>query len=153
MVILFIIGIVYIHLLRNMLTISFDFNEDTKTVTNVKVVKVPSKYDNVKIPIVELTDNKLILSPLACQEMGVDIGDRIVVNYIQKNNEVTLPVIGKSEVFSDPEAGNKLTRSGTVSFKGTQQTILSKYGQLFRIAEVKDGMFGMFAITEADLQN
>lgn len=134
-----------------MLTISFDFNEDTKTVTNVKVVKVPSKFDNIDLPIVELTDNKLILSSLACKEMHVDIGDRISVNYIQKNNEVTFPVIGKSEVFSDPESGNKLSRNGTVSFKGTQQTILSKYGQLFRIEEINDGMFKMIAITEADL--
>ena len=69
----------------------------------------------------------------------------------QKNNEVTFPVIGKSEVFSDPESGNKLSRNGTVSFKGTQQTILSKYGQLFRIEEINDGMFKMIAITEADL--
>ena len=43
-----------------MLKVSFEFDEESKAVTNVKVVKVPSKYDNIDLPIVEVGDNKLI---------------------------------------------------------------------------------------------
>ena len=133
-----------------MLKVSFEFDEESKAVTNVKVVKVPSKYDNIDLPIVEVGDNKLIISPKAVSLLSAQCGDRIAVNYIPKN-KLTIPVIGKAEVFSDPENGNKLTKSNTVSFKGTQKTILSKYGQLFKIEEYKGGMFKMTKIDESDL--
>ena len=74
-----------------------------------------------------------------------------VLGYIQKNNEITIPVIGKAEAFADPNAGNKVSKNNTVSFKGTQKTILTKYGQLFKIKEYKPGMFRMDPINEADL--
>ena len=128
-----------------MLKVSFEFDEESKAVTNVKVVKVPSKYDNIDLPIVEIGDSKLIMSPKAVSLLSAQCGDRIAVNYIQKSNELTIPVIGKAEVFSDPENGNK------VSFKGTQKTILSKYGQLFKIEECRPGMFKMIKIDESDL--
>ncbi len=134
-----------------MLKVSFEFDEESKAVTNVKVVKVPSKYDNIDLPIVEIGDSKLIMSPKAVSLLSAQCGDRIAVNYIQKSNELTIPVIGKAEVFSDPENGNKLTKSNTVSFKGTQKTILSKYGQLFKIEECRPGMFKMIKIDESDL--
>ena len=62
-----------------------------------------------------------------------------------------MPVIGNAEMFADPNAGNKLSKSNTVSFKGTQRTILTKYGQLFKIEEYRPGMFKMESINEADL--
>ena len=136
-----------------MLKVSFEFDEESKAVTNVKVIKVPSKYDNIDLPIVEIGDSKLIISPKAVSLLAAHCGDRIAVNYIQKSNELTIPIIGKAEVFSDPENGNKLTKSNTVSFKGTQKTILSKYGQLFKIEEYKPGMFKMIKIEDTDLAN
>lgn len=134
-----------------MLKISFDFDVESQAVTNVKVVNVPSKYDNVDLPVVEVGDSKLIMSPKAIELMSAKCGDRITVNYIQKNNEITIPVIGKAEAFADPNAGNKLSKNNTVSFKGTQKTILTKYGQLFQIEEYKPGMFKMNSINETDL--
>lgn len=98
---------------------------------------------NISIPIIEVSDNKLIISPRAKELISAKYGDRIAVNYIQVNNEITIPVIGKAEVFADPNSGNKLTKSNTISFKGIQKTILTKYGQLFEIEEYKPGMFKM----------
>lgn len=134
-----------------MLRISFDFDLESQAVTNVNVVKMPSKYDNINLPVIEVGDNKLILSTKAIELMSVHSGDRLAVNYIQKSNEFTMPVIGKAEMFADPNAGNKLSKSNTVSFKGTQRTILTKYGQLFKIEEYRPGMFKMESINEADL--
>lgn len=101
---------------------------------------------NMAVPIVEISDNKLIISPPAKELMSAKYGDRIAVNYVQKNNEITIPVIGKAEIFADPNAGNKLTKNNTVSFKGTQKIILTKYGQLFEIEEYKPGMFKMIPV-------
>ena len=134
-----------------MLRISFDFDIETQAVTNIKVISKSSKYDNIDLPIIEVGDNKLIMSPKAIELMSVHYGDRIAVNYIQENNEVTFPIIGKADVFADPNAGNKLSKSNTVSFKGTQRTILTKYGQLFKIEEYRPGMFRMDSINESDL--
>lgn len=134
-----------------MLRISFDFDVETQAVTNIKVVNKPSKYDNIDLPVIEVGDNKLIISPKAIELMSIHYGDRIAVNYIQKNNEITFPIIGKAEIFADPNAGNKLSKSNTVSFKGTQRTILTKYGLLFKIEEYRPGVFKMDSINESDL--
>ena len=63
-----------------MLKVSFEFDEESKAVTNVKVVKVPSKYDNIDLPIVEIGDSKLIMSPKAVSLLSAQCGDRIAVN-------------------------------------------------------------------------
>jgi hypothetical protein len=134
-----------------MLKISFDFDETTNSVTNVKVVKTASKFENLDLPIVELGDSKLIMSPKAIELLSAQIGDRISVNYIQKNNELTFPVIGKSEVFTDKEAGNKLSKTNTVSFRGSQKTCLSQYGNLFKLEALRPGVFKMVKIEESEL--
>lgn len=134
-----------------MLRVSFDFDVTSEIVTNVKVVDIPSKYDTISIPIVELGNNKLIVSPKAISLMSVNYGDRIAVNYMQESNELTFPVIGKAEVFADPAAGSKLSKINTISFKGIQRTMLARYGQLFKIGEYKPGMFKMTPINESDL--
>lgn len=134
-----------------MLKISFDFDETTNSVTNVKVVKTASKFENLDLPIVELGDSKLIMSPKVIELLSAQIGDRISVNYIQKNNEFTFPVIGKSEVFTDKEAGNKLSKTNTVSFRGSQKTCLSQYGNLFKLEALRSGVFKMVKIEESEL--
>lgn len=136
-----------------MFKVSFDFDVESQVITNVKVTNVPTKYDDIDLPIIEVSDNKLIISPKAIKLMSATYGERITINYIQKSNEVTIPVIGKAEAFADPNAGNRLTKSNTVSFKGIQRTILTKYGQLFTISEYKPGMYQMAPINEADIIN
>lgn len=82
--------------------------------------------------IVELQDNKLIISDSTMNYLSINPGDRLSVNYVQ-NKEGIYPVIGKSEMFSDPESGSKVTKSKTLSFRGLQNKILSRYGHLFTL--------------------
>lgn len=152
MVILFLIGIEFIQVYQ-MLKISFDFNEESQTVSNVKVTKTAAKYDDIDLPIIEVSESKLIFSPQAISTMCLASGDRISVNYIQKNNELTFPVIGKSEVFADSDSGNKLSKSNTVLFRGTQNTILTKYGKLFKLEYLKSNMFKLVAIQESEINS
>lgn len=134
-----------------MFKISFDFHEDSEAITNIKVMNIPNKYDDIDLPVIELSNNKLIISPKAIELMSVKYGDRISVNYVQVNNEITFPVIGKAEIFASHDAGNRITKINTVSFKGVQSSILSKYGILFQLQLWKPGIFKMNPINESDL--
>lgn len=134
-----------------MFKISFDFYEGSEVVTNIKVMNIPNKYDDIDLSVVELSNNKLIISPRAMELMSTKYGDRISVNYVQVNNEITFPVIGKAETFASHDAGNRITKINTVSFKGVQSSILSKYGTLFQLELWKSGIFKMNPINEGDL--
>lgn len=86
-------------------------------------------------------ENKLMLSQEAVDILEASAGDRMAINYVQITNQETFPVIGKSEVFGDPNSGNKLTKSNTVSFRGIQRDMLSKYGTNFNLELYKNKMY------------
>ena len=128
-----------------MFTISFNFDETTKKVTNVKVVSVDKSIptsDNY----LEVLDNKIKLGQDAIKLLEATSGDRIQVNYWTVNNQETFPVIGKSEIFTDKDGGNALTKSNTVSFRGNQRTVLLEYGNMFELEDFKPGMFKLVPI-------
>lgn len=138
-----------------MLNISFDFDPVTQKVTNViikdtegKTVKPKTKksstIDSSK-PLLVVADNKLILNDPLTSALNAEAGDRISINYYTVNNQETFPLIGRSDVFADPQSGNKLTKSNTVCFRGNQRTILLEYGEEFTIEEFKPGMFKLIS--------
>lgn len=132
-----------------MFTISFDFDETTKKVTNIKVVSIDKTLptsDNY----LEVQDNKLKLGKEAITLLEATSGDRIQVNYWTVNNQETFPVIGKSATFTDPTGGNALSKSNTISFRGNQRTVLLEYGNMFKLESFKDGMFKLVPITNEE---
>lgn len=134
-----------------MFTISFDFDETTKKITNLKVVSIDKSLptsDNY----IEVQDNKLKLGKEAISLLEANPGDRIQVNYWTVNNQETFPVIGKSAIFTDMTGGNALTKSDTVSFRGNQRTVLLEYGNLFKLEPFKSGMFKLVPI-ESEIDN
>lgn len=118
-----------------MFSIQFDFDPRTSEITNLRVVKVGEQVDDA---IVNLVDNKLVLSKSAQLLLGVIPNDRITVSYYTVSPEETFPVIGKSELFTDSNGGNRLTKSNTVSFRGTQREILLEYGKSFKLEPFKN---------------
>ena len=118
-----------------MFSIQFDFDPGTSEITNLRVVKVGEQVDDA---IVNLVDNKLVLSKSAQLLLGVIPNDRITVSYYTVSPEETFPVIGKSELFTDSNGGNRLTKSNTVSFRGTQREILLEYGKSFKLEPFKN---------------
>ena len=137
-----------------MFKISFDFDEVSQKVSNVKVetaAVVSKSYD------LEVDENKINLTPKAISKLGAIAGDRISVNYWTVDNETTYPIISKSDVFTDGADGNKLTKKGTVSFKGQQRTSLLRFGSLFTFAEFKDKngtvKDNVFVLTPVDLSS
>lgn len=119
-----------------MLRISFEFDEVSQKISNLKVESanaiVNKAYD------LRIDDNKIELTSSAVNKLKAIAGDRISVNYWTVDNQTTYPIISKSEVFTDGADGNKLTKKGTVSFKGQQRTSLLKFGSLFTFSEFKD---------------
>ena len=120
-----------------MLKISFDFDETTQKVSNLKVVNT-SVTASTKEYDLEVDENKLNLTSDAVSKLGAVAGDRISVNYWTVDNQTTYPIISKSDVFTDGSDGNKMTKKGTVSFKGQQRSSLLKFGSLFTFSEFKD---------------
>ena len=136
-----------------MLKISFDFDDTTKKVSNLTVTNSTSvtvKRDTTGKAIVEVTANKLIISDTALAFLDANPEDRISINYFQESKEKTFPVIAKSEYFTDKKAGNKLTKSNTVSFRGNQRTILLEYGTVFELQPFKEHIFKLVPLNDSD---
>lgn len=129
-----------------MFTISFDFDETTKKIKNLKVVSIEPG-----LPTVQALENKLQLSPSAIELIGVKAGDRLSINYWTVNNRETFPLIGKAETFN--EEGTKLTKSNTISYRGQQMEVLNMYGSNFTIEPFKEGMFKLVPIKEDSLDS
>lgn len=128
-------------ILTDMLKISFDLDEVTKKISNLKVVSISNEV--LESATVEVLDNKLKLSKAAIDMLGASANEKITINYWTVDNELTFPVIGKAEAFTDSDGGNRLTRSNTISYRGQQRDILLEYGSLFTLESFKDGIFKM----------
>lgn len=134
------------NILKQMFKISFDFDETTKKISNIKVVSEEIKEVDMSNPTMLVLDNKLKFSDSAIQLLNAKANDRIAINYWMVNNEETFPVVGKSEVFTDPDGGNRLTQTNTVSFRGRQRETLLVYGDQFTLEAFKDGMFKLVSV-------
>ena len=82
-----------------MLKISFNFDEVTKEVSNIKVIS-NSSNNNLSQPVLSVLDNKLELSDSAVDLLNAIPNDRVAINYWMVNKSETFPVIGKAEVFT-----------------------------------------------------
>ena len=137
-----------------MLKISFEFDEVSQKISNLRV---ESNHASTKTYDLEVDDNKINLTSNAISKLGAIAGDRISVNYWTVDNETTYPIISKSDVFTDGADGNKLTKKGTVSFKGQQRTSLLKFGSKFTFSEFIDKQGevknNVFVLTPVDDSN
>ena len=95
--------------------------------------KASSKSDDRKEPILTLEDNKYILSAGAVAALGVEAGDKIDIKFQKVDNKM-IPVIGTNDTFGT-KAGNKLTKSNTVSYRGKSNDELKIYGNVFTLVE------------------
>ena len=131
-----------------MFTISFDFDEVTSKISNLKVTPLKPKELPKSENYVEVLENKLKFGQTALSLIGANPNDRIAVNYWTVNNELTFPVIGKAEAFTDGADGQRCTKTGTISYRGQQRTILLEYGSLFTLEEFKEGIWKMVPVKD-----
>ena len=137
-----------------MLRISFDFNETSKSVTNVKVTELDGKsrgisassipiVENSNTPDLEVLENKLQLSKSALQKLDAKADNRLSIQYVNDGIGKAFPVVGKAEMFTDRLDGNRITAKGTVAFRGEKRTTLLEFGSVFNFEEYKDGIWKM----------
>lgn len=113
--------------------INYNFNLDL----NLKRPKPVAKIDLTNATV-SIDNNRLAFSKDALTALGASAGDRITINYYTIDEQNTFPVIGRSELFSDADGGNKLTKSNTISFRGRQRETLSWYGKVFSMEYFKN---------------
>lgn len=92
--------------------------------------EIKCKDDNNSLAQVELIDNKLSFNNAAISMLGLSTTSKVDIKYKKIDNE-TVPVLDITE-------GNKVTKNGTVSFRGAKNTELSKYGTVFIIEKQDD---------------
>lgn len=138
------------NILKQMFKISFDFDETTKKISNIKVVSETPKVLDLTNPTLHVLDNKLQLSESAINLIGVLPNERVTITYWQNEDGSHTPIIGKSETFTDKDGGNRVTQSNTISFRGRQRDTLLMYGDAFKVEEFKDGMFWLTPIKSED---
>lgn len=121
-----------------MLNISFDFDESTHKVSNVKVIEKQELVEELEQYgeyDLQVLDNKIQLTSDAANKLGVVTGDRVAINYWYSGPNDAYPIISKADVFTDGVDGLKLTKSKTLAFRGEQRDILLKYGTAFSFEE------------------
>ena len=113
-------------------------SKSSKSASKKKVVE-----DEDTEPKLFLEDNKFRLNSAALTLMGIDIesGVKLDIKY-EDNKGTSIPVLGTDEVF-ETKGGNKLTKAGTVAFRGNKNEELSKYGSEFTLVAypAKPGLF------------
>ena len=104
--------------------------------------KSTSKVDDNPEPLITLEANKLVLTQGAVDALNPCEDCRIDIKYKKKDKKL-VPVIGTDESFGT-KAGNKLTKTNTVSYRGAANDKLSAYGRVFRLEPTEeDGIFYM----------
>lgn len=118
-------------------------NDDIKKSKSTTTKKTTKKKDDDPTPKITLEDNKYSLNSAAVELMGVEPEDRLDIK-MEKQGKLLIPIIGTNEAFGT-KAGNRLTKTFTVSCRGKANDELSKYGSVFVIEPhpEKDGLFIM----------
>jgi hypothetical protein len=115
-----------------MVNISFDYNPETRSVTNMKVTdlavsslakkRVKSKVaDNVIV----VTGGSMKLTQDAMDLLGVSVGDRLCVRF---NNG---PILATPTSLGETGGGNLITKSLTVTCRGKAAETIATYGSRF----------------------
>lgn len=131
-------------IIKQQFTITYEreINTNTGEILKTTIVnssdikkKVTKKVeDNDPISKVTLLDNKLQLNTAAMKTLEVKAGDRIDIQYRDDN-----PIIGPAELFGSN--GCKITKTGSVSFRGKKAVELSNYGDCFELQPFDGGKF------------
>ena len=102
----------------------------TKTSTKASTAKVDTN------PIITLEPNKLVLTQGAVDLLQVCADCRVDIKY-KKKGKKAVPIIGTDAAFGT-KSGNKLTKSNTVSYRGSANEKLSAYGTTFKLEPTED---------------
>jgi len=114
----------------------------TKASKSSTAKKTTSKVDENPEPLITLEANKLVLTKGAVEALDPCEDCRIDIKYKKKDKKL-VPVVGTDAAFGT-KAGNKLTKTNTVSYRGAANDKLAAYGTVFKLVPTEeDGIFYM----------
>ena len=114
----------------------------TKSTSKSSTKKSTSKVDDNPEPLITLEANKLVLTKGAVEALDPCEDCRIDIKYKKKDKKL-VPVIGTDAAFGT-KAGNKLTKTNTVSYRGAANDKLAAYGTIFKLEPTEEeGIFYM----------
>lgn len=113
-----------------------DFKEVKKSTSTGTRTRKP-KDDGDPNPKATLLEGKIQLNNAAMQLVGWEAEDKIDIRF-EKNGKKITPLM-----IEDPAKGNRLTKTNTISCRGSKHDNLAEYGTIFDIVpyEGKDGWF------------
>lgn len=136
------------------ITVTFSFDSETEEVSDIKVVgsseKKKTTTKKVKdvvteigsTPLITLEANKLVFNSKAVLDMGIQYEDRVLIKWEKLDGKKELvPIIGTDISFGEEGAGNKVTKSNTIAYKGKANTVLAERGTEFTIVEYREGIW------------
>lgn len=109
-----------------------DFKEVKKTTTRAKKPK-----DEDPVAKITLLEGKWQLNNAAVQMTGFEPEQKLEIKF-EKKGRITTPVL-----CEDEKSGNRLTKTYTVSCRGSKHDNLAEYGDIFELIpyEGKEGFF------------
>ena len=112
-----------------------DFKEVTKKVTTTRTKK--PKDDGESTPIIHLLEGKWQMNHACIELTGFEPEQKLDIKFEKKGRTIT-PVL-----CEDEKNGNRLTKSFTVSCRGSRRDNLAEYGDTFEVVpyEGKDGYY------------
>lgn len=113
-----------------------DFKETTKK-TSTRTKK--PKDDGSTEPKVELLEGKIQLNNRAMELTGWEPDMKIDIRFEKQGRKIT-PIL-----CEDPAKGNRLTKTNTISCRGSKHENLSEYGTIFDLVEY-EGHAGWFKL-------
>lgn len=112
---------------------------DTAAPAKRQATKAAKVEENAE-PLITLDSNKLVLTTGAVQLMNVCADCRLDIKY-KKKDKTSVPVIGTDAAFGT-KGGNKLTKTNTISFRGSANEKLAEFGTTFKLEPSEDeGIF------------
>lgn len=139
--------------------VTFEFDPETELVSNVicsidgieKKKKTTRKKSEVieemaKEPLITLEETKLTFNNKAIADMEIEYEDRIIIKW-EKQGKTLFPVIGTDIAFDQEGAGNKVTKSNSIGYKGKQNAVLAEFGKQFTIESYQDGIWKLISTT------
>ena len=128
-------------------------NKKVKENNVVNLEEISLNIDRLEDENLQLT-NQLKRALADYQNLEKNTQKRVSLMYFQSKKslvEKIIPVIGSSKNWGT-KAGNKLTKSSSVSYRGVNNTTLKEYGEVFSFEpwEGKEGLFVLVGDAETD---
>ena len=121
-----------------------DFKEVTKKATTTRTKK--SKDDGETEPLIHLLEGKWQLNNKAVELTSFEPEMKLDIKF-EKKGKTTTPIL-----CVDEKSGNRLTKTFTVSCRGSRHDNLAEYGDTFKVVpyDGKDGYFKLIGNVEKE---